>query len=162
MFSYFTICAYRNMVHMLYKNVLKTKFMKYKYYRTSKENRVQLSKVFRVLGDDTRLRILSLLTKESLCVCQISETLKISQPSASKHLSRLCSAGIIACRRISQWCFYSFSDSFKTQYQSLHTFLLQSFLHDELYTGDKRALNLIIESNLCCREVLEKLRNDKK
>ncbi len=44
---------------------------------------------FKILSDETRIRILLLLLKKTLCVCQMQAIMKIPQSKVSKHLSRL-------------------------------------------------------------------------
>ena len=46
--------------------------------------------VFKALGDATRLRILGLLLTGEVCVWHIHESLRVSQPKASRHLARTC------------------------------------------------------------------------
>ena len=116
---------------------------------------MQLIDIFRALGDDTRLRMLNLISQETLCVCQISETLRISQPNASKHLARLCSAGIIECSKISQWCFYGFSENFINKYPLLHSFLLISSPKNPYFQKDLKTLLSVKESGVCCKEILD-------
>jgi ArsR family transcriptional regulator len=65
-----------------------------------------ITKLFRALGDETRLRIVALLSHGELCVCHIEEALKISQPNASRHLSILKSAGVVEARRDGSWVYY--------------------------------------------------------
>jgi ArsR family transcriptional regulator, arsenate/arsenite/antimonite-responsive transcriptional repressor len=59
------------------------------------------------LSDETRLRILNLLYEKELCVCDIMETLKISQAKASRHLTCLKNAGMVSDRKHAQWVYYS-------------------------------------------------------
>ncbi|MCX7749125.1 MAG: metalloregulator ArsR/SmtB family transcription factor [Clostridia bacterium] len=59
------------------------------------------------LSDETRLRIINLLYERELCVCDIMETLQISQTKASRHLSYLKSAGLVDDRKHAQWVYYS-------------------------------------------------------
>ncbi len=61
---------------------------------------------FRVLGDVTRLRILSLLTVRDACVCEIVALLPISQPAVSQHLRKLRQAGLVEEYRQKSWKFY--------------------------------------------------------
>jgi ArsR family transcriptional regulator len=61
---------------------------------------------FRALADATRLRILGLLMTGEVCVCHIHESLKISQPKASRHLAYLRRAGLVATRRDGLWIHY--------------------------------------------------------
>jgi ArsR family transcriptional regulator, arsenate/arsenite/antimonite-responsive transcriptional repressor len=59
------------------------------------------------LSDETRLRILNLLYEKELCVCDIIETLQITQTKASRHLSYLKNAGLVTDRKNAQWVYYS-------------------------------------------------------
>jgi ArsR family transcriptional regulator len=49
----------------------------------------------RALADDKRLRILKMLEKKNMCVCEITSVLGIRQPTVSRHLKRLEKAGLI-------------------------------------------------------------------
>ena len=58
----------------------------------------EMETVFRALADQTRLRILGLLLTGEVCVCHIHDSLRISQPKASRHLAYLRQAGLVATR----------------------------------------------------------------
>jgi len=62
--------------------------------------------LFRALGDRTRLRIVNLLARGSLCVCDIQRILEQPQSSVSRHLALLKSAGLIEDRRDGMRTFY--------------------------------------------------------
>jgi ArsR family transcriptional regulator, arsenate/arsenite/antimonite-responsive transcriptional repressor len=66
----------------------------------------EIETVFRALADQTRLRILGLLLTGEVCVCHIHDSLKISQPKASRHLAYLRRAGLVATRREGLWIHY--------------------------------------------------------
>lgn len=66
----------------------------------------QLTNVFKVFSDETRLRIIILLAQEELCVCQLSGILDISQPKISKHLSKLRDMGFAIDKRKERFVFY--------------------------------------------------------
>lgn len=68
------------------------------------KSRVNL--MFRAFSERTRLRILYLLRPGELCVGDLVEILRIPQPSASRHLSYLKRAGLVAARREGLWSFY--------------------------------------------------------
>jgi ArsR family transcriptional regulator len=66
-----------------------------------------LTKLFKLLSDDTRLRILYYLTqREELHVRALCELLKESQPAVSHHLALLRVAGLIDRRREGKHNFY--------------------------------------------------------
>ncbi len=67
--------------------------------------------LFKALSDETRLRILNLLTARELCVCDITETLKEEQPKISRHLQVLRSAGVVTERKAAQWRYYSLAQA---------------------------------------------------
>src|SRR5215467_988499 len=66
---------------------------------------------FKALADVTRLRILGLLLTGEVCVCHIHESLRISQPKASRHLAYLRRAGLVATRRDGLWIHYRLADT---------------------------------------------------
>lgn len=67
----------------------------------------KLVDVLKSLSDQTRLRILNLLYEKELCVCDIMETLDISQAKASRHLIYLKNTGLVKDRKQAQWAYYS-------------------------------------------------------
>lgn len=62
---------------------------------------------FKLLSDETRLRIMVLLYHRELCVCQLTGVTGISQPNVSKHLSKLRDMGFVKDQRDEQYMFYS-------------------------------------------------------
>lgn len=66
----------------------------------------EMESLFKALADATRLRILGLLLSGEVCVCHIHESLKISQPKASRHLAYLRRAGLVETRRDGLWVNY--------------------------------------------------------
>ncbi|MDI6630624.1 MAG: metalloregulator ArsR/SmtB family transcription factor [Rhodococcus sp. (in: high G+C Gram-positive bacteria)] len=70
---------------------------------------VSLAQMFKALGDPVRLRMLSLIAGHSgaeACVCDISGTFDLSQPTISHHLKVLRSAGILDSERRGSWVYY--------------------------------------------------------
>lgn len=70
---------------------------------------VELASMFKALGDPVRLRLLSLIASHpggQACVCEISETFDVSQPTISHHLKLLRSAGLLDCERRGTWVYY--------------------------------------------------------
>ena len=71
----------------------------------------RLEVLFQALGDANRLRILGLLLTGEVCVCHIHESLRISQPKASRHLAYLRKAGLVETRRQGLWVYYRLADN---------------------------------------------------
>ncbi len=70
-----------------------------------------ITQTFKALSDKTRLRILSLMKEGEICVCDIAESLGMTQPNISFHLSMLKEAGLIKDRKNGRWIHYSLDDS---------------------------------------------------
>ena len=69
-----------------------------------------LTRLFRALGDETRLRIVALLSHGELCVCHLETALDLNQSTASRHLGVLRAAGVVDCRREGTWVYYRIAD----------------------------------------------------
>lgn len=67
----------------------------------------QLTGIFKLLSDETRLRMLMLLYQEDLCVCEISGILDVPQPRISQNLSKLRDMNIVADERKEKYVYYS-------------------------------------------------------
>jgi ArsR family transcriptional regulator, arsenate/arsenite/antimonite-responsive transcriptional repressor len=69
----------------------------------------QLAAMFRVLGDPSRLQLLSLIAAQptgAACVCELIEPLGLSQPTVSHHLKVLFDAGFLTKERRGTWMYY--------------------------------------------------------
>jgi len=62
--------------------------------------------LFKALADRTRLRLLSLMGEDEVCVCYFVEVFKTNQPKISRHLAYLRRAGLVAARREGKWMHY--------------------------------------------------------
>src|SRR3972149_2341824 len=65
-----------------------------------------LETILEATADRTRLRILGLLPRPGVCVCQLVAVLGLSQPTVSKHLALLRRAGLIEAERRGRWVHY--------------------------------------------------------
>jgi ArsR family transcriptional regulator, arsenate/arsenite/antimonite-responsive transcriptional repressor len=64
-------------------------------------------KLFRALGDETRLRLIAQLRSGEQCVCDLTDELHASQPRLSFHLKTLEAAGLVTHRRQGRWVYYA-------------------------------------------------------
>ncbi len=67
----------------------------------------KLDQLFKVLSDNTRLRLLSLLTQRPHCVCEFQSILQVSQPNVSRHLAYLRRSGLVGVERHGKMIMYS-------------------------------------------------------
>lgn len=69
-----------------------------------------LAEFYKVFGDTTRIKILYILLKSELCVCDISQVLGVSQSAVSHQLRMLKQMKLVKYRREGKSVFYSLSD----------------------------------------------------
>lgn len=69
-----------------------------------------LSEIFRLLGDETRIKILYLLAHRELCVCDLASLLDMSLPAVSHHLRLLKALRLVKYRRDGKMVYYSLDD----------------------------------------------------
>ncbi|MEI8172561.1 MAG: metalloregulator ArsR/SmtB family transcription factor [Deltaproteobacteria bacterium] len=67
-------------------------------------------KVMKALSDPNRVKLLKILQQKELCVCEIQAALGIAQPTVSKHLKVLESAGLVGRRKEGLWVNYTLTD----------------------------------------------------
>lgn len=70
---------------------------------------VELSRVFKAMGDPVRLRLLSLIASHEggeACVCDLTGVFDLTGPTISHHLKVLREAGLIAGERRGTWIYY--------------------------------------------------------
>ena len=69
-----------------------------------------LSELFRIFGDSTRIRILYVLFESEMCVCDIAALLGMTQSAISHQLRALKNARLVKARREGKTVFYSLAD----------------------------------------------------
>lgn len=69
-----------------------------------------LSEIFKVLGDETRTKILYLLAHRRLCVCDIAAILEMSLPAVSHHLRLLKALRLVKYTREGKMVYYTLDD----------------------------------------------------
>lgn len=101
----------------------------------------EIVKVFKVLSDETRLRILNLLLKQECCVCEVMQALDVSQSKASRGLTTLYDVGILKLRKEGLWSLYSVDREGITGYQAKIVEAVEEALADNKTTAlDKERL----------------------
>lgn len=73
-------------------------------------------RLFKALGDESRLRILSALAKETYCVCDLARFLNIPQPTLSHHLKILRDIGLVKGEKDGQWIYCSLNSELLEEY----------------------------------------------
>lgn len=102
--------------------------------------------LLKLLGDPTRLRILSLLKRESLSVAELQEILDMGQSRISSHLGLLRNAGIVSDSREGKRSFYRITDSLPDPSESrLLAFALEAMQHEKSIIGDSVHLDRVLD-----------------
>lgn len=102
-----------------------------------------VSQLLKSLSDETRLRIINLIFERELCVCDIMESLVISQTKASRHLGILRNSGLVQDRKSAQWVYYSIPEERKLIF--LKSLVFEGLRSEKTYIDDLSNLNLWLE-----------------
>ena len=73
----------------------------------------RLARMFKALGDPTRVRLLSLIAASAdgeLCVCDLTDPVGLSQPTVSHHMKLLVDAGLVTREQRGKWAYYRVVD----------------------------------------------------
>lgn len=71
----------------------------------------RVAETFKILGDPTRVKILQILSKRELCVCDLTAVLEMNQSAISHQLRLLRGARLVKYRRDGKMAWYSLDDS---------------------------------------------------
>jgi ArsR family transcriptional regulator len=106
-----------------------------------------LTSVFAALADPTRLRILSLLADEEICVCHIHASLDVPQPTASRHLAYLRNAGLVEARREGVWMHYRLAKIENPVIASVVKAALHALTHTTIAAKDEKRLQVALKAS---------------
>lgn len=103
-------------------------------------NMCNSAELFKALADETRLRILNLLVRGELCVCDIMNVLDIGQSKASRHLACLRNVGLVSDRRSGVWMHYSLAQPSGVTHRQIVTWLADAATELPEAAADLKAL----------------------
>lgn len=95
--------------------------------------------LYKILSDLTRLRILILLSRERLCVCQIAGILDVPQPRISKNLAKLRDLGLVIDQQEDKYIYYQLGQPGELLQLNLN-YILANSTPDSLVNQDIRKL----------------------
>lgn len=111
----------------------------------------KLTKTLKALADTNRLRIIKLLEKRKLCVCELAFILGITQPSTSRHLKKLKSAGLIADEQRGLWTNYRIAIPAGRHEKTLMRDVNGRIDNDPIIREDRKKAALADRKKLCCK-----------
>ena len=92
-------------------------------------------KVMKALSDPNRVKILKILQRRVLCVCEIQAAIGLAQSTASKHLKILEDAGLIIYAKDGLWVNYQLADGSRNPYVSSILGNLRHWLEEDAEVG---------------------------
>ena len=106
-----------------------------------------LTGVYAALADPTRLRILSLLGQDEICVCHIHASLDVPQPTASRHLAYLRKSGLVEARRDGVWMHYRLAKIDNPVVAAVVKAALHALTHAAISAKDEKRLHLALTAS---------------
>jgi ArsR family transcriptional regulator len=113
-------------------------------------NLTKQTDIFKALSDKNRLRILKMLQKKSLCVCEITEILGLAASTVSNHLSILKEAGLIIDKKDKKWINYKINPNPGNPEIASVLMSLHLILEDDEVIKKDRELLLVVDREVLC------------
>ena len=88
-------------------------------------------KVMKAASDPTRVKVLKMLEKKAMCVCEIQTGLGTAQSTTSKHLKILEEAGLVVSHKDGLWVNYALSDGRQSPFAANLLGNMRHWLNDE-------------------------------
>jgi DNA-binding transcriptional ArsR family regulator len=115
-----------------------------------------LMAITKALADENRVRVLLLLRRGELCVCQIVELLRLAPSTVSKHMSVLEAARLVDRRKEGRWMFYRLAeDDAPAEAREMTALVCRSLSGDRQARDDARRLRQILKMDrdeLCSKQ----------
>ena len=109
-----------------------------------------IEKIFKALGDKSRLRIINMLGVKPLCVCEMTEVLKLSQSTVSGHLKVLKEAELVEDEKDGLWVVYHLNKENRFNSDILDL-ILENLESDPTIEDEKKAA-LLANRNVICKK----------
>ena len=99
-----------------------------------------MAELFKVLSDVNRLRLLMVLDRKELCVCQLMGIVGLSQPLVSRNLSMLSRMGFLEERKEGKLKFYRIKKDLTDEKRAIMELLRSALSDDDVYLQDIEAV----------------------
>ena len=91
----------------------------------------EFTRVMKALSDQNRVKILKILEKRSMCVCELQTAIDLAQSTTSKHLKILEDAGLVDYQKDGLWVNYTLADGRQSPYAAALLGNLRHWLNDD-------------------------------
>lgn len=122
---------------------------------------LELIQMLKALGDDTRLRIINILSYGSLCVCEIEEILGISQSNASRHLNKLMNAKLVTYYKEAKYVYYKIDEQTINNHPFIKIIIGTELSKIENLQDDYKNLKEFKNEGMNCETIAECIKNQK-
>lgn len=112
-----------------------------------------MDSLFKALGDENRLRIINLLRKGELCVCEIETILDTTQSNISRHLTKLRNEEIVTFEKKAQWIYYQINPGFIKKNKLLYEFLIEKMDQNSEFIKELEKLLKYKKSGMNCDNI---------
>jgi ArsR family transcriptional regulator len=116
---------------------------------------MDLIEVLKALSHENRIRIISLLKQQELCVCELENIMEVNQSNASRHLSKLKQTGLIKGEQRAQWVYYSLNTDLFSKHNFLQKILDEELDALDLCQEDNQRLQKYRASGLTCEDLAD-------
>lgn len=74
----------------------------------SDDQAADIARIFKALGEPTRVKLYSLIAAaaDEVCACDLTEPVGLSQPTVSHHMKQLVEAGLVTREQRGRWAYY--------------------------------------------------------
>ena len=120
---------------------------------------VELIQMLKALGDDTRLRIINILSHGDLCVCEIEVVLGISQSNASRHLNKLMNAKLVTYYKEAKYVYYKINEETINEHKFLKEIIEKELCKIQNLNNDYENLIKLKSEGMCCKSIEEAKKN---
>lgn len=108
----------------------------------------------KALADRTRVRVLTALRQEELCVCELCDALGVTQSTLSTHLQVVKDAGLVRTRREGKWVYYALTPDAARLTSTLFRLYEADLCNDRKLSVDAQRLTKRLaerSDGACCR-----------
>ncbi|HKL10573.1 MAG TPA: metalloregulator ArsR/SmtB family transcription factor [Clostridia bacterium] len=109
--------------------------------------------IMKALADENRLRILNLLNRNLLCVCELETILNLNQSNISRHLAKLRNMGIIIAEKDAQWVHYKLDKEFKIKNPELWSHAEKIFQRISICIEDSERYESYLNNGFTCKDI---------
>jgi ArsR family transcriptional regulator, arsenate/arsenite/antimonite-responsive transcriptional repressor len=112
-----------------------------------------LEKSIKALSDETRIRIINVLAERECCVCEVMQSMEISETRASRNLNILYDAGFLKLRKEGLWSLYSLDKKDLPEYLLKLVEAVESALaQNKTALADRKRLKTATRTGLSCAQ----------